>query len=700
MAPTYKQHLIAHYLVNVAERIHHSDSSADDLLNWLVHRDNRPPFEDRRLLSRLKKTGVDFSSWRGMTKKLWRSVRTLLRDECSATAHVAPDNLAQRLRLLGEKTALETVDIAILELKLRCETDPVFGSMIDGIFMQARYRLGSTGIPSWTFATVLGIPENSIHNRLAPDAPLIRSGLLVVGRNGHVDLLHRLKRLSVSTDHDITDVTRLLLHPVEMSELEWADFDHIADGRDHIERLIQGALKSGTAGVNVLLHGPPGTGKTEFCKVLAERIGVTLFSIGESDEEGNEPHGRERLHDFRLGQRLLSKNRRSLVLFDEMDDLLCSFGGGMPFFGPGPFGGTRDVHSRVFMHRLLESTPVPTIWTINDARSVSSAILRRMMFAMELRPPTATMRSRIWARQLEHHKIETGPDDSGALAREFNATPGVAAGVTAAAQLTGGGIDAVRHGIRGLSRVLSCKAHSTGTPARFDPLLIRADSDPVELSERLLQSGQQRFSMCLHGPPGTGKSAFVRYLAERLGLEVMQKRASDLVSMWVGGTEQNIATAFAEAHDNHAFLVFDEADSLLSDRRNSVRSWEVSQVNEMLTWMENHPLPFACTTNYRENLDSAALRRFVFKIELGYLAPSQVAAAFHTYFSLPAPKDIGELTTLTPGDFATVYRKADILGRLDEPRALITMLQEECEAKPDQTRPVGFRARNTTTIEN
>ena len=63
------------------------------------------------------------------------------------------------------------------------------------------------------------------------------------------------------------------------------------------------------------------------------------------------------------------------------------------------------------------------------------------------------------------------------------------------------------------------------------------------------------------------------------------------MSMWVGGTERNIADAFAEARDAEAFLVFDEADSLLADRRLAERHWEVSQVNEMLTWMESHPYP-------------------------------------------------------------------------------------------------------------
>ena len=478
-----------------------------------------------------------------------------------------------------------------------------------------------------------------------------------------------------------------------MRELEWSDFDHIAEGRDHIERLVQGALRISAPGVNIVLYGPPGTGKTEFCKVLAERIGVTLYSVGEADDDGDEPSRGERLQELRLAQRLLARNRRSLLLFDEMEDLLSgSATAGLSLFGQPFFGGTRNAGSKVYMHRLLEQAPAPTLWVMNDARSVSQTVLRRMMFALELRPPTTAVRARIWTRQLERHEIEAGPEEAHALAREFAATPGVAAGATAAARISGGGIDTVRRGVRGLSRVLSCDAPPQGAPPLFDPALIQADVDPVALADSLVASGERHFSLCLQGPPGTGKSALARYLAERLGLEVMQRRASDLMSMWVGGTEQNIAAAFAEARDTGAFLIFDEAESLLADRRGAERSWEVSQVNEMLTWMESHPLPFACTTNFGEHLDAATLRRFVFKVALDYLSPGQIEAAFRIYFGLRAPADVTALTALTPGDFAVVRRKAALLGRLEEPNALAAMLSAECAAKPDRPRPVGFRA--------
>ena len=157
------------------------------------------------------------------------------------------------------------------------------------------------------------------------------------------------------------------------------------------------------------------------------------------------------------------------------------------------------------MNRLLEEAPAPTLWTINDARTVDPAVLRRMMFALELRLPPPKVRARVWTRQLARHGIEAEPDDAFALAREFEATPGVAAGATAAARLGGGDLAAVRRGVRSLSRVLSCEKPPQETSARYDPALLRADTDPVRLADRLASSDERRFSLCLQGPPGHGQ---------------------------------------------------------------------------------------------------------------------------------------------------------------------------------------------------
>ena len=689
MLTAHEKRLVTFYLANAASRLHHQDREASELAGWIADRDNRVAFGTGR--RRLHPLPPDPDPEEGMSKGKLLRLEAALREEHAKARRARLDRTARRLQALGETVGLSRTDLDILELLLRYSTQPIIESMVDDIFGRATRCMTPFNLKGRALPALLGASPSAIHGRLRDDAPLVRSGLVSVDSDGDLNVVGRLNRLVTAPGGAHVDVNHLLFRAASPSELGWSDFDHVARDRDHVVDVLRGALEAGATGVNILLYGPPGTGKTELCKVLAEHLGVTLYSVGESDEEGGEPLRGERLQELRLAQRLLGGDRRSLLLFDEMDDLLS---GAWPNFDP--FGlsfapRSRNGSSKVFMHRLLEQAPAPTLWTMNDARHVSSAILRRMMFALELRRPTPRVRARIWMRQLEHHGIEARACDARALATEFEATPGVAAGATAAAALSGGGIASVRHGVRSLSRVLGGEKPPQSPPARFDLALIRSDSDPVALADRLVRSGEGRFSLCLQGPPGTGKSAFVRYLAERLGLEVMQKRTSDLLSMWVGETERHIAEAFAEARDTGSFLVFDEADSLLADRRLAERSWEVSQVNEMLTWMESHPLPFACTTNFGRHLDPATLRRFVFKLTLDYLAPSQVAAAFRGYFGLTPPEGISDLGALTPGDFAVVHRQAEILGRLREPEALAAMLRAECDAKPDRPRAIGFR---------
>ena len=110
----------------------------------------------------------------------------------------------------------------------------------------------------------------------------------------------------------------------------------------------------------------------------------------------------------------------------------------------------------------------------------------------------------------------------------------------------------------------------------------------------------------------------------------------------------------------------------------------------MLTWMERHPFPFACTTNAPEMLDPATARRFLFKVRFLPMDEDQVAAAFFKAFGIEAPRFILKLELLTPGDFAVVARKAEVLGERD-PARLARWLEEEVVAKPESgKRRIGF----------
>ena len=681
MAPSlitaYERHLILTYLFNLVAR------PADTRMRHVTDEECVPEWigEHADLLSSEVFLGSMEWSRAGL-----RKVLAGLRDRGKRPRR---DLIARHLRRLAKPADLSSLDLDILEVLIRYKTNPVIESLLDRIDRPMWPYIFSLRNP--VLAGVLGASANGVRERFAPGAPLIRSGLVSVDSDNDLVVVKRLLRLASAPDNDELDVTRLLLGDPAPSELAWSDFDHLGADRTHLRKLLKGALKTGAAGVNVLLYGPPGTGKTEFSKVLAARLGAHLFSIGEADESGDEPTRLERLQELRMAH-LMARDRRSILLFDEMDDLLDADDGRFPLsllFAPRTRG---SEGSKVYLNRLLEQAPVPTIWVMNDVRSVDPVILRRMTYALELPRPPASVRAGIWGRQLARHGMAVELGVAAELDREFPVPPGVAEGAVRGALLAGGNIETVRRGVNSLLRVLPADPATLEleVPERYDPSLMHAEPDPERLADQIAACRMPAISLCLEGPPGTGKSAYVRYLADRMGLLVVQKRASDLLGPFVGETEQHIAAAFREARARQSFLVFDEADSLLADRRGAHRNWEVTAVNEMLTWMESHPLPFACTTNLGSVLDPATLRRFLFKVTLGYLTAEQVRAAFRLYFELAPPPEVSELANLTPGDFALVRRQAAVRSCLDQPTVIAALLRAECQAKPGRTGHLGF----------
>lgn len=668
------------YMINLAFRLAHSfparSITAQELSSWVEDQDLGFSWDP----------DIDNFRRKGVPSPVWSDLRKRLADRLAAVRHPRPDTLTENVTLLANHIGLSADERVIFELAVRAGRSGPVRSLCSSLVDDAR-------IPVQDAVTHLsGLSTATVQRALAPTARLMVSGLLQFDKPPFSGLgLLASDRLLAALDppsQTLHDILGKLFAHVGPASVTWEDFAHLGTGRDFAFRLLRGALEGREKGVNILLHGAPGTGKTEFCKALADRLGADLHAVGETDNDGDEPARFERLQQLRLGQRLLSDQGNSLILFDEMEDLL-------PSLDSGIFGlSISRAGSKVHMNRMLENNPIPTLWTTNDISSCDPAFLRRITYTMELRIPPVSVRSKIWEKLAEHHQIPLPKDLCLELAHGIDDAPAMADSALRAARIACGGADDVKFAAAALSRAVRGGHTALSSPSsiRFEPELANADHDLALITERFVACGPANTGgLCLSGPPGTGKSAFARYLAERMNMPVLERRASDLLDRYVGGSERNIANAFVEARDTSAFLVFDEADSLLSTRDSATHRWEISQVNEMLTCMESHPLPFACTTNLVDQLDPATARRFSLRISFLPLSVQQREACFWRFFKAEPPAEIRILDQLTPGDFAVVSKRSKLLG-LSEPEAILIELRREQSAKPNTRNPIGFRA--------
>ncbi len=144
------------------------------------------------------------------------------------------------------------------------------------------------------------------------------------------------------------------------------------------------------------------------------------------------------------------------------------------------------------------------------------------------------------------------------------------------------------------------------------------------------------------GPSGTGKTMAAEVLARELRLDLYRIDLSTVVSKYIGETEKNLRRVFDAADEGGAILLFDEADALFGKRsevKDSHDRYANIEVSYLLQRMEAYRGLAILTTNLKDSLDSAFLRRLRFVVQFPFPDVEQRAEIWRRVFPLETPTE-------------------------------------------------------------
>lgn len=601
--------------------------------------------------------------------------------------------ICPNIQKFAEKLGLKPIERDIILLLCFFEQDPIVTKgWLEFCSQGKRHYLN-------LLADLLTVPARQLNAVLGPQGTLIGSCILKWRRNSdsgpELRFCHgNLSQLLMDDDLPFEKLMDSLLASMPPPVLKRRDFSHLEDTLAVLVPLLRAAFRDRSVGRNVMIYGRPGIGKTEFARLLGKICAAGVFEVPFEDSDGDAISSAGRLEQLRFAQAML-RHRKALLVFEEFDEA----------FKETNFVLERNSHgSKRWRNKLLESNPIPTIWISNDIRMLDPAFIRRFDFVSELEAPPPSQRLRHYRRNCP----ETVSNRTLRKLAEFEeAAPAVVARAGAVVghlhrgSSAGAGDDAICTLVANTLRAQGIN--------RTDELLDQACIQPLfhpEYTntnmplEKLIETIRcvPFCRICCEGPPGTGKTSFGQWVAKRIGVPLLVKRASDVLSPFVGQTEKHLADIFRDAAESGAILMLDEVDTFIQDRAYALRSWEVSGVNEMLAQLEQFRGRIIASTNNPRSMDAAALRRFDLKIRFDYLTGKQSARLFLHYCrrlklrvrrGAELTAAAAEFHRVTPGDYANVARQ-HLFRHFESAAEFLHAVRAETELKPDNQPKIGF----------
>ena len=552
---------------------------------------------------------------------------------------------------------------------------------------------------------VLNIPPELVNKALDSNSILKRSGVIghdytdVIFSNFCLEIIDGLQYMLFQVFKKPNDIMSNFINHVCKPTTTLKDFSYIGEDLTIINRYLSGVLKSRVKGVNILLYGLPGTGKTELAKVIANTQDVDLFDLRKNLSTSDEAAGKQRLSAYQITQELLSSKKQSMIMFDEIEDVFD--------YSAGSFGlNVRSSNKKSFINKVLETNKVPAIWISNEIRQIDPAFIRRFDYVLHVPIPEKEIRKNIISKQLTKYNLpeqyinELASNDSITNAHFIRAKKIIDTSKIKKKK------DITKTMTKLINNTLLLSDEKK-ISMKTDEKINSYNIDYIDTSEDMVNiidviSDGEGARLCLHGVPGTGKTAFAKHLTQKLNRPLHFTRSSDILGKYIGETEKNIAKLFEQGKKDNGIILLDEADSLMSSRNSNMKSWEVSKVNEMLSRLEEYEGVFIATTNRLELLDTAMLRRFDLTIEFMSLSNLKKWKVFSDVIKLlkfnikksdvaVVKQRIYSLENITVSDFFNVKRKVERFDKNPTVDSFIHKLEDVVGLKNlDSSKPIGF----------